>query len=179
MKKNTNIVLPLIMFGILSVITVVIQTTLAYRITFFGATADIILGTVASVGILRKENTAALFGLISGLMVDALGSVGISIMPIFYMFIGYFCGRMGDRIKKGASFRGYAIFLPLLCLFRIAITLISFTLKYFGQVNYIDLFVNTLVPEYIYTLFVCFVMFFVVKLFEMPIRIFEKREGLN
>ncbi len=180
MNKSFSLVhvLDIVIYGILAVLLAVLQTTLMPRLSIYYATADIIIGAVCCIGIYRRENTAALFGLFAGLCAEALGSTGLSLLPLFYTIAGYICGRIGCNARENFRFAAYLVCLPLLCFSRTVFSLFIHLIKYIGSIDVKMLFLYTLLPEFIYTLIVCIPIFILVKLFEIPIYIIRKRGGL-
>ena len=173
-----SIVLNIVIYGILGAFLAVLQTTLMPRLSVFYAVSDIIIGAVCCIGLYKGETTAALFGLWTGLCVEALGSTDVSLLPLFYTLVGYVCGRIGFTAKTNARFAAYLVTLPLLCLSRTAFSFLFHLMRYFKSIDYKMLFLHTLLPEFIYTLVVCIPVFVLVKAFEFPIYIIRKRGGL-
>ena len=167
--NDAPVFLKIIVYGFLTVLLVVLQTTLMPRLCLFGVFPDIVIVAVCCVGIYSGENTAALFGFISGLAVTALGSVGVSFEPLFYVFVGYFCGRVGVNARNNRRFWAYLISMPAVCLVRAFISFVNFHIEYFGSIEYGRLFLDNLLPEFCYTLIIAVPVFVLVWLFELPI----------
>ncbi len=173
--SNEPIFLNIIVYGLLTILITVLQTTLMPRLTLFGVFPDLVITAVCCVAIYRGENTAAIFGLAAGLVVEAVGSVGVSLAPLFYVFVGYICGRVGANARNNTLFFAYLIALPFVCLSRTALTFINLHIGYWGSIEYGKMFLNILLPEFLYTLLAAFPVFAVVKLFELPIPNKRKR----
>lgn len=172
--NDAPIILKIIVYGLLTVLLSVLQTTLMPRLCLFGVFPDIIIVAVCCVGIYSGENTAALFGLISGLASTALGSVGVSVEPLFYVFVGYFCGKVGVNARYNRRFWAYVISVPFVCFVRVIISFINFQIEYFKSVEYGRLFLTNLLPEFCYTLIIAVPVFVLVWLFELPLSRFDK-----
>ncbi len=167
--NDAPIVLKIIVYGLLTVLLAVLQTTLMPRLCLFGVFPDIVIAAICCVGIYSGENTAALFGLVSGLAVTALGSVGVSVEPFCYVLVGYFCGRVGVNARYNRRFWAYLISMPAVCLVRMLISFVNFHIEYWGSIQYSRLFLGYLLPEFCYTLIIAVPVFFLVWLFELPI----------
>ncbi len=180
MNKNFSLdyLLDILIYGLLAILLAVLQTTLLPRFQIYNALPDIIIGAVCCIGVYRRENISALFGLFAGLCVEALGSTGLSLLPLFYTFAGYVCGRVGTNAREKAHFAAFLISLPLLCLSRTVLSFFNHFINYFGNLDFKQLFLFTILPEYIYTLVMCFPVFLLVKLFEIPLNATRKRGGL-
>ena len=136
-----------------------------------------ILGALCCIGIYRGENYAAPIGLFAGLCIDGLGSTGVSLLPLFYTLIGYFCGRVGANTRNGKQFAAYLLTFPLFCLARSAVTFVLNIIFYFGSIEWERFLLRTLLAEYVYTLILCIPVLLLVKLFELPTGFFRKKGG--
>ena len=164
-------------YGILAVLLAVLQTTLIPRIQIASCMPDIVIGAICCIGIYRGEITSSIFGLFSALCTEALGSTGLSVLPLFYLFTGYICGRIGRNARDGSKFAAFLITLPLSCLGRVVISVISYTVSYFDSIDFGAFLLKTALPEYIYTLVMCIPAFLTVKLIESPMELIGKRGG--
>ena len=167
--NDAPVFLKIIIYGILTVLFAVLQTTLMPRLCLFGVFPDVVIVAVCCVGIYDGERSASLFGLVCGLVVAALGSVGISFEPFVYVLVGYFCGRVGVNARYNRRFLAYLVSLPAVCLVRTLISFINFHIQYFGSIEYLRLFSEILLPEFCYTLIIAVPVFVLVWLFELPI----------
>lgn len=170
--------LDILVYGLLAAFLAVLQTTLIPRIGIFNAFPDLVIGAICCIGIYREEEIAALFGLIAGLAVEALGSTGISVLPLFYMLMGYVCGRVGAGTRENAQISAFVITVPFICVARTVFSLLSHILHYLGTVDLMTLLLYTLLPELIYDLIVCIPVYLIVKFFELPVYIARKRGSL-
>ena len=66
---------------------------------------------VCAVGFVYGEKSGAIFGLVGGILIDALGFSGVMISTILYTVLGYLCGRIvGWFLSKNLpSFAVYAL----------------------------------------------------------------------
>jgi len=167
--NDAPVFLKVIIYGLLTVLLAVLQTTLMPRLCLFGVFPDIIIVAVGCAGIYDNENAAALFGLFCGLAVTALGGVGVSFEPLFYVLVGYFCGRVGDNARYNRRFLAYLLSMPFVCLVRMLMSFINFHIKFFGSIEYSRLFLSVLLPEFCYTLAAAVPVFVLVWLFLLPI----------
>ena len=177
-KFSIGYVLDVIVYGAVLILLTVLQTTFIYRYSLYNVIPDLMLGAVCCIGIYRGEKHAALFGLFAGLFTDALGSVGLSLLPLFYTLSGYLCGIVGNNAKRKAKFFAYLLCLPVLCFAREVISFINHFITYFETVNIGQLLLYTILPEYVYNLIACIFVFLLVKLFDIPLNIARKRGGL-
>lgn len=164
-------------YFLLAVVLALLQTTLFVRLPVYNGLPDILFGAVCCIGICRGQLYGAAFGLFAALCVDGLGSTGISLLPLFYTLIGCVCGNIGSNTREGKYFSAYLVTLPLLCLTRTALSFILNIITYFGSIDWTDLLLKTVLPEYLYTLALCIPVFFAVKLFELPLTLIKRNGG--
>lgn len=72
----------------------VTQTTLLARLRPFGATPDLLLPFVVAVGVSEREKWGGVIGLISAFVIDALGGVTVTLLPLLYVPVGIACGLL-------------------------------------------------------------------------------------
>ena len=64
------------------------------RIKIFGVSVALAFCASCSIGFIFGEKSGAIFGLISGLLIDALGVSGFSLNPILFTLCGSLCGSL-------------------------------------------------------------------------------------
>ena len=179
MNKHFNIavVFDIVIYGLLLIVLSVLQTTLIPRFPIYDAIPDIMIGAVCCIGIYRGERCAAIFGLMAGLCSDALGSTGLSLLPLFYTLVGYIAGNIGANAREKARFAAYLITIPAVCFAKTALSFFHHIIIYFDSINLGDYFLHTFLPEFVYTLCLCIPIFILVKLFDIPLNTLRKRGG--
>ena len=146
----------IIAYGAAVFLLAVFQSSVASRFQFFGATPAYLLALTAAAAFFDGENTGAVVGLASGFCADALGGVGISVLPIFYTLLGWFIGRcvrkfgheqsasIGERLLRWAIWllaaAGVGMIITALCL-----------LLFAGKVHILTAFGKMIIPEAIGT----------------------------
>ncbi len=73
----------------LMIFIALLQTTLLAQFRPFGATPDLMILFVLAVGMRENEKWGAVFGILSALIIDALGGTGVTLLPILYFAVGY------------------------------------------------------------------------------------------
>ena len=178
MNKKINFdigsVFYILAYSIIAVVFSILQTTLSSRFNIYNAIPDIVVGSVIYLGIYRGKNTAALFGLFTGLCVDGLGNFGISFLPFFYCIIGIICGHIGKAAREGAKFAAFSVSVPAICLARVFITYIDCLIKYGETLNYKQFLLLTALPEFVSTLALCFPVFLITFILESPLNLARK-----
>ena len=88
--------------ALLLIIFALLQTTLFTRFRPFGAVPDLILPLVAAVGMTEKEKWGAVFGVIAAFVIESLGGSTVTLLPLLYMPVGYFCGILTTHYFRDA-----------------------------------------------------------------------------
>lgn len=149
-------------YSFFSVLIICILSSFLPALGYMGARPDMLLCAVIALSYFESEKTAAVFGMLSGFVLEAAGGVGISILPLFYMLSGCICALMFLRLL-GKNFGIYMLYVSLFSLVRAAITLIYIQLG--TEDLSLDLaFSNILFPEFALTLVTAPLMFLSVYL---------------
>ena len=130
-------------------VVILLQTTLFAQYRIFGAVPDLCYGSLLLVAYFCGKETGAITGIAAGFAVEALGSVGISLLPVFYLFCGYVCGYFTRAIVP-RRFSAFAAVLGVALPVRAAITLVYMSLTY-SHVNLPQLLVRNILPEMLAT----------------------------
>lgn len=128
---------------------IVLQTTLFSRIRLLGAVPDLCFGTLLLISFFCGKETGAVTGIAAGFAVEAIGSVGISLLPVLYLFCGYVCGYFTRAIVP-RRFGAFAAVLGAAAPVRGAITLVYICLTY-DKVRLIQILIDTVLPEMLVT----------------------------
>lgn len=124
----------------------------AAKFKFFGAVPSYLLVLTVAAGFFEGEKTGSVVGLASGFVSDALGGVGISVLPIFYTLLGWGIGRGVQKFGHtgGASYGErllrWSIWHAIGCGVGIIITAVCLLLGT-GKVNIFAAFFKTMLPE--------------------------------
>lgn len=113
-----------VLVGTVLFLLCVIQTTVFGRWKLFGAVPDLMLAAVVLLGFCRGREEGAIFGIAAGVLVASLGSVGVTVAPVFYMVIGYVCGYFARAVYP-KRFGSYLFFLGAFLPFGAVRTLIQ------------------------------------------------------
>jgi len=150
--KGGASVLKIAAYGAVIFLLAVFQSSVAPRFPFFGTTPVYLLALTAAAAFFDGENTGAVVGLAAGFCADALGGVGISVLPIFYTLLGWTVGRFAAKLGHSRStavsekLGRWAVWLLAACGFGMLITLVCFLLSA-GKVHIFSVFLRLLLPE--------------------------------
>lgn len=123
----------------------VLQVTLLARVRIFGATPDLTACAVLCVGFFMGRYAGAITGIGAGFLIEAMGSVGISLLPLFYMLLGYVTGYYA-RVIVPKRYTAYLIYLLCAVCLRAALTLTYVGLTY-SSFHLIQVLLKTVLPE--------------------------------
>ncbi len=96
--------------AILTVIAVILQCA---DIIILGRVPDLAFALVCAIGFVIKEKYGAVFGLVGGLFVMALGGTGISLAPICFTLCAYLSGALPNIILR-RNFLSYLVFCAMM-----------------------------------------------------------------
>lgn len=132
--------------GIYLLLLSVLEITVFARHSLFGATPDLMLFATLCVAFFYGRYAGAITGIAAGFLIEAMGSVGITVLPLFYFLFGYLAGTTaGSSSQKNYPF--YLLFcLPVALLYRAALTVIYASLL-FETVNLPQIFLSIVLPE--------------------------------
>ncbi len=161
-----------LIFGAVLLIAAVLQVSLFGRLRFFGAVPDLMLCTVLAFSVLCGRYAGAITGIGAGFLIEALGSTGISLLPVLYLFCGYVAGNF-SREMQGRSYPIYLLCLLCgLCL-RAGMTVTYAALTY-RYIRLPEILLTEVLPELGITALAGLVCYFPVR---TVCRILKKRRG--
>ena len=132
----------------------VFDSTVSYRIGFFGTTPSLCLALTASAAVFDGKKTGSVVGLSAGVFTHALGGVGVSLYPLVFALLGWFSAAREHGIPGRDSadrdffrrFLNYALCLALCCGVMALVTAASLVLSA-GRVNIFSVFTKIVLPE--------------------------------
>ncbi len=139
-------VIKVIVYTLYSLLLVSTVTSFLPSFGYKGAAPDLVLCATVALAYCEGERAAAVFGMLSGFVVEAVGSTGISMLPLVYMIIGCVCAMLFLNIL-GKNIGAYLIYVAAFALVRAAISLIyiQFTVPDFGLGTALG---SVILPEY-------------------------------
>lgn len=89
--------------GALLLVLAAMQVTVFARFCPFGAVPDIMLCFTVAIGFSEGEKFGGVAGLISAFVIESLGGVGLTLLPLLYVPCGFICGAaakdsLGDTV---------------------------------------------------------------------------------
>lgn len=71
---------------------VLLQTTVFSAVRPFGAIPDLMISFTAALAVTEGRKWGAVFGIIAAVVIEALSVNDVTLLPLIYMPIGFFCG---------------------------------------------------------------------------------------
>ncbi len=139
-----------IVYAVLGLLLVVLQISFFSRVKPFGAVPDVLISAVFCVAMFENERYGAIFGLAVGFVAEAAGGVGLTLLPLVYMLVGFVCGLVASEYYR-RSVLLFLIFDACALLVRMFTTLlyVAFT---WSIVDISVIIPRVLVPEALSTL---------------------------
>ena len=122
----------------------VVQLSFFGRFRILGAIPDLMIVAVLCIGYFTGPDTGAVSGIGAGFLIDAMGTAGISLLPLAYLLEGYLAGHLAKRIPT-RGFLHYLIFLAITLLYRAIITLMYAWIGY--ESLHLPFLTGTILPE--------------------------------
>ena len=88
----------LVIYGVYLFLLAIFQTSLPFIPLFEGALPNLTLAAVGAIGFFDSEQAGAVAGIAAGWLLDALGCVTLSLMPLAGLAVGYICGIVAGRL---------------------------------------------------------------------------------
>ena len=127
----------------------VLQVSVLGKYRPLGVVPDLMLCTVLCIAFLCGRYAGAITGIGAGFLIEAMGSVGISFLPLAYLIVGYVVGNYA-RAQGQRVWTTYLLYLGAGMLARGAITLVYILLQY-ESMDFLQIFLHILLPEIVLT----------------------------
>ncbi len=156
--KKIKIAVVSLWYFLLMMSVAAVQICIFPRFKFFGTVADAMLCTVVIVAFLSNEKEASLFAFFGGIVIEAMGSTGISLLPLIYFITAYFLGSAA-RYNHKKIFPSYLVFAVFGTIVRIVTTL-AYTALVATRFNLLDVLKKSALPEALATLICAVVAYY-------------------
>ena len=151
-----------LVYGGLIFLFSLLQITLLPRYPIFGVTPDLSLSCVLAVAMFEGRKGGGIAGIATGFYIDAVGSLGLSLLPLFYFIAGFVVGicaeflfRRGFESWSMAVFGGYFL--------RSFITLICLSVSY-SHYSFWEVFATLMIPEFTASVLFSYPLFVIFRL---------------
>lgn len=160
-RNRSKIILHILVIGLLLTVFASFQVSFLSKLRFLGAVPDLMLCAVLCMAYFCGRYTGATTGIAAGFLIEALGSQGISLLPVFYFLIGYIAGHYAKAVIP----KRYTVYLIyLICaLFLRAGATVTYTCLTYAHIHLPHILLYTVLPEMAGTALVGLVLYFPMK----------------
>ena len=156
-------------------ISFVLQCTLFQSLAIGSIAANLTLILVISMALTRGSNTAMFCGFFSGLLWDLMSGGYLGVYALFYLLIGYLAG-LTYRIYYDNNSKVPMILVALAdFILNTGVYLIDFFLQ--GNTGYLYYVRRIIIPEMIYTVAVCAIVYRIFYWISHTLMTEERKEG--
>lgn len=127
-----------------------VQTSFLPSLGIFGAVPDLVLIFVCGIAFYLGPVDGALFGLVGGILLDGLGDVGLSFLPLFYTALGILCGFLAAGMFAN-KFIHWMVYSAIFCTAKAFYSIFRIVLDS-GEVRFGGAFGASVLPELFGTL---------------------------
>ncbi len=149
-------------YSLMAVFLICTVSSVLPAMKYTGALPDLILGAAVALAYFEGERVASVFGMAAGFALEAVGSVGFSVLPLFYMLCGACASFLFVRALQ-RNFGAYMLYMALFMLVRSVISVIYIQLE-MPDYSIATAISNVLLDEYALTVLSAIPIFFTVKL---------------
>lgn len=149
--------------SVLVLITAVLQVSLFGNLQIWGVVPDLTVCAVLLIAYFFGQYAGAITGIGAGFVIEALGSVGISVLPVVYLFIGYVSGYYAKGILE-KRFAPYTVYLSITLITRAATT-VAYACTTYQYIDLPKILMEAVLPEAALTAICGCVMYPAIKLF--------------
>ena len=162
-KNRSAVIRYVICTVLLLLLAAVLQVTLLSKFRLLGVLPDLMLCTVVCVAFFCGRYMGAITGIAGGFLIYALGSPGITLLPLVYFLCGYITGHYAKSVGEVGylSFVGY---ISASAAIRVVVSGICSFLEH-SDLRFFHLLLHTLLPEFLLTLILGLILYFPLRAF--------------
>lgn len=159
---RSSVIFKTVKYSVIFFLIILIETVTLPFIFVGAVLPDLVLGAVIACALGEDEKVAGVCGIAAGFVLDALGTFGVSLSPLFYGLAGYLAGVM-IRFFMRRNLPSFMIYMLFAAAARSVFTVISAILNlYTVDVNI--LIAKTVIPEFFLTVLVSPLLYLTIAL---------------
>ena len=152
-----------VLIGLLLILLAILQVSFFPRFRLLGSIPDLMIVAVLCLSYFSGRYMGAITGIAAGFLIDAIGSTGIVILPICYLFLGYLAGHYA-KILGHNSYPSYLVYLGVALLYRAVITVLLACMSY-SSVHLLEILFYSVLSEMLFTAIAGCILYFPLKKF--------------
>ena len=161
-QTRTRAIRYTVLIGLLLILLAVLQVSFFPRFRLFWGIPDLMIVAVLCLSYFSGRYMGAITGIAAGFLIDAIGSTGIVILPLCYLFLGYLAGHYA-KVLGHSGYLSYLVYLGITLLYRAVITVLLACMSY-SSVNLIKILIYSVLPEMLMTALAGCLLYFPLKL---------------
>ena len=161
-QARSKIILNTVTIGLLLIICASLQVSLFGRFKLFGAIPALMLCIVLCIAFFRGKYAGCITGIAAGVLIEAIGIHGISLLPVIYMIFGYVVGHY-SRVISPRHYTVYLIYLACGLGLRCFVTFGYACLTY-EYINLPQILICAVLPELLGTAIIGCALYYPIKL---------------
>ncbi len=151
-----------VLVGLVLMLSAILQVSLFSRFRVLGAVPDLMIVSVLCISFFCGRYAGAITGIAAGFLIDAIGTTGITILPLCYFLCGYLVGHYARAMQKG--YTSYLLYLGCILPIRATVTVLYACMTY-QNVNLPEILLRSVLPEVLVTAVAGLALYFPYKLF--------------
>lgn len=144
-RTRSRMIAYTVTFALLILFLACMQVAFFGKLQLFGAVPDLMICTVLIIAYFSGAHAGAMTGIAAGFVIEALGSRGISILPVVFMIGGYLVGYYA-HLLNAKRYSTYLFYLAGALALRAALTVVYACINY-QSVNLINILLHSVLPE--------------------------------
>lgn len=161
MRFNKLLVAKSVMYAVIVIFFIILQTNILNHVKFFGAKPNLFIPLVISAAVLESEKYSSILGLVSGLLLDSSFSSPFYFSGILLFFFGY-AGAVICKTYFHKSVLNMLLFTSAAAVVRMAFNLF-FLIGVWSGFSITDAFIYYLLPEMAITVLCSPIVYFLIK----------------
>lgn len=162
-QTRTRAIRYTVLIGLLLILLAILQVSFFSRFRLFGGIPDLMIVAVLCLSYFSGRYMGAVTGIAAGFLIDAIGSTGIVILPVCYLFLGYLAGHYA-KVFGHNSYASYLVYLAITLPYRAVITVLLACMSY-SSVKLIEILIYSVLPELLITAIAGCLLYFPLRIF--------------
>ena len=162
MRINKRFIIKSVIYALIFIFFTVLETNILNGLKIFGAKPNLIISLAVAAAVMENERYAAVLGMICGFIIDSSPGSPFFFSGIYYFFAAYITGIVTKYYFTKSLFTMIIMILPV-CAVRELFNMF-FLIGVWKDFHIADALLKYILPEYIYTVALAPVIYFLVKL---------------
>jgi len=161
MRINKRFIVKALIYALIFIFLAVLETNILNGFKIFGAKPNLMISLIIAAAVLENERYAAVLGLIVGFTVDSSISSPFFFSGLYYFFAAYITGSITRYYLTKSLFTMITMIVPV-CIVR-EIFNMFYLIGIWKNFNIAGAMTEFILPEYLYTVALAPIVYFLVK----------------